>query len=164
VAWNRRSFADQVKAAPPIHHAEESIMYKRGALYAGTIFGLLLVTFLRAAPEPTAAKASEKLIRAKVEAARRTYEVVWANNREALVPFVEVGYRWSRRWLEAELELSDQKAVRETAYQAHRDRMQKLSRITNDRYRARANTVEEVTATDFYFAESALWLEQARSK
>jgi hypothetical protein len=125
---------------------------------------ILAVVIPQAAADPPPADSTrERLARTKLEAARRTYEVVWTNNREALVPFVEVAYRWSRRWLEAELDLSGMKEDREKAYLAHRERMQKLARITRDRYQARANTVEEVTATEFYLAEAALWFEQIKN-
>jgi hypothetical protein len=40
--------------------------------------------------------------------------------------------------------------------------MQRLARITNDRFRNRANTIEEVTAAEFYLAEATIWQEQGR--
>jgi site-specific recombinase XerD len=119
-----------------------------------------MATLLRAAP----AAAPSKLAKAKVDAARRTYEVVWKNNKEGLAPFAELAYRWSRRWLEAELELSDKKTDQLAAYQAHRERMRELARITRDRYRNRYNTIEEATATDYYNAEAEVWIEQAKNK
>jgi hypothetical protein len=127
---------------------------------AGIGLGLLLATLLRAAPPA----APSKFAQAKVAAARKTFEVVWKNNREGLVPFAELAYRWSKRWLEAELEIRDQKADRLAAYQAHRDRLFELARITRERFRNRVNTVEEATATDFYCAEAELWIEQAKAK
>jgi hypothetical protein len=139
-------------------------MKTRGVIMAGLVLGLVAATLLRAAPEAAPPKAPEELLKAKVEAARRTYEVVWKNNREGFVPVVELCYRWSRRWLEAELELHEKKADQEMAYQAHAERMRELARITRDRFRNRVNTVEEVTAIDFYTAEARVWLEQARIK
>jgi hypothetical protein len=138
---------------------------KRYGLAVGGI-GLVIVaaTWLRAAPPEAPAKPLDALLRAKVDAARRTYEVVWQNNREGIIPFAELAYRWSRRWLEAELELSDKKADHVAAWQAHRDRMRQLARITRDRYRNRVSTVEEATGTDFYIAEAEVWLEQAAKK
>jgi hypothetical protein len=122
-------------------------------------------TLLRAAPQPPqAAKASEKLIRAKIDAARRTYEVFWKDYKEGLIPVVEVVYRWSRRLLEAELELSDKKADQVAAHQAYTRRIRELARAARDRYRIRTNTIEEVTSTDFYSAEAELWLERARNR
>src|SRR5205807_1229122 len=99
-----------------------------------------------------------------VEAAHKTFDVVWKNNREGLVPFAEVVYRWSKRWLKAELELSDKKADQAAAYQAHLERMRELTRITHERFRNRLNTIEEVSATEYYIAEANIWMEQARNK
>jgi hypothetical protein len=141
-------------------------MKLRGVMGVGLAFGLAATVWLRAAPEPAPAKGTPHvpaaLAKAKVDAARRTYETFWTNNREGLVPFAEVVYRWSRRWLEGELELSDKKADQLAAYVAHRDRMRKLARITHERYQNRVNTVDEVSATDFYIAEADGWVEQAR--
>src|SRR5207244_6049587 len=124
---------------------EGRAMRTRSLVFLGFGLALLVATFLRAAPEA----APSKLAKLKVDAARRTFEVVWRNNKEGLAPFAELAYRWSRRWLEAELELNDKKSDRLTAYQAHRGRMRELARITRDRYRNRYNTVEEATATDY---------------
>ncbi|HLJ93048.1 MAG TPA: hypothetical protein VKU02_07635 [Gemmataceae bacterium] len=136
-------------------------MRKRCVICAVIVCGLV-VTLLQATPEATPAKVPQELVKAKIAAARKTYEVVWKNNREGLVPFAELAYRWSKRWLEAELELTDQKANRVAIYQAHKDRMRELARITRDRYRNRINTIEEATATEFYIAEAEVWLEQAK--
>jgi hypothetical protein len=146
---------------------KEWLMKLRSVLWAGMACGLAAAVWLRVAPEAAPAKAPPKvpaaLVKAKVDAARRTYEVIWTNNREGLVPFAELAYRWSRRWLEGELDLSDKKADQLAAYQAHRDRMRKLGRITHERYQNRVNTVDEVTAVDFYVAEAEVWVEQAKN-
>jgi hypothetical protein len=133
----------------------------------GLLIGIVLMalaTLLRAAPEAAPAKVPQKLLQAKVDAARKTYEVVWQNNKEAFVPFVELAYRWSRRWLEAAVDLSGKKEDQKAAYQAHLDRMRELSRVTHDRYRLRVTTIDEATATEFYTAEAQVWLEQAKLK
>jgi hypothetical protein len=124
----------------------------------------VLVTLLRAAPEAPPAKVPQKLLQAKVDAARRTYEVIWKNNTEAFAPFVELAYRWSRRWLEAELELSDKRPDQTAAYRAHLDRMRSLAQMTRERYRNRVTTIEETSATEFYTSEAQVWLEQAKLK
>jgi hypothetical protein len=130
----------------------------------GASLAILAAAWLRAAAPDVPVKESEELIRAKIAAARKTYEVVWQNNREGIVPFAELAYRWSRRWLEGELELSDKKADQVAARQAHRDRMRQLARITRDRYRNRVSTLDEAAGTDFYVTEAELWVQQARSK
>jgi hypothetical protein len=138
-------------------------MKLRSIIFGGALFGLAAVTLLRAAPG-AAPKVPPQLTKAKVDAARRTYEVIWKNNKEGLVPFAELAYRWSRRWLEAEVERSEDKANQLAAYTAHRDRMRELARITRDRYRNRVITIEEASATDFYLAEAVLWIEQAKNR
>jgi site-specific recombinase XerD len=134
-------------------------MRVRSVVCPGMVFGLM-VALLGAAP----AKVSPELAKAKVAAARKTYEVIWKNNREGLVPFAELAYRWSKRWLEAELELGDKKEEQIAAHQAHKERMRELARVTRDRYRNRVNTIEETTATEFYIAEAEIWLEQAKNR
>jgi hypothetical protein len=131
-------------------------------LGVGIAFGLMWLGLLRADPE--SATVTERLARAKVEAARRTYEVIWQNNKEGFVPFVELAYRWSRRWLEAEVAVHTKKPQQLAAYQAHGDRMRELARITRERYRNHITTIDEVSATDFYRAEADLWLEQAKQE
>lgn len=133
---------------------------KTSLLSTGLVLALVVTALLRAAPEA----APTKRAKAKADAARRTYEVVWKNCKEGFIPVAELVYRWSRRWLEADLDLSDKKADRVAAYRAHRQRMGELARITHDRYRNRINTIEEVTATEFYNAEADVWIEQALAK
>ena len=139
-------------------------MNARRLVGAGIISGLVVIALLRAAPGAAPLQPPTDLAKAKVEAARKTYEVLWRNNKEGLVPFAELAYRWSRRWLEAELEFSDAKSNQLTAYQTHRDRMRELARITHERYRNRINTIDEVSATDFFTAEAEIWIEQAKRK
>jgi hypothetical protein len=113
------------------------------------------------APEP---KAPDKLLKAKIEAARQTYLVAWKNHKEGFIPVVELVYRWSRRWLEAELEVDDRKTEQIAAYQAHLNRMRDLGKVAYDRFRLRVNTIDEVTAADFYVAEAEIWLARAKSR
>jgi hypothetical protein len=130
----------------------------------GTTFGLVLLGVLQAAPEIDVPVVPPRLLRARVEAARKTYQVIWTNNREALAPFVELSYRWSRRWLEAELDMSNRKPDQVAAYQAHLARMRELERITKDRFRNRVNPIEETTAAEFYALEAEIWLTRARKR
>src|SRR5713226_8341370 len=115
---------------PSASLCEEVNMKTSGFVFAVILLGLGAAALLRAAPQAAPAKLPEELLKAKVDAAHRTYEVVWKNNKEALIPFVELAYRWSRRWLEAEAELRGRKADRPALCQAHPDRMRTLERIT----------------------------------
>jgi hypothetical protein len=124
----------------------------------------LLVAGLLRADAGAGAKVPPQLAKARVDAARRTYEIIWRNNKEGLVPFAELAYRWSRRWLEAEVEQDENKTSQLAAYTAHRNRMRELARITRERYRNRVNTIDETSATDFYLAEAEVWIAQAKSR
>src|SRR5262245_46440633 len=63
------------------------------------------------------------LAEARVKAAKRGYEALFepANNGTGVWPSPEVVYLWSRRWLEAELDMADGLASQATAYRDHRD-------------------------------------------
>ena len=142
---------------------EENNMLLKSLFTLGLISVLFSLTPLERAFSDKPAPVTEKLSRAKRDAARATYEVIWRNNREGFVPFAEVAYRWSKRWLKAELELSPKKPDQISAYQAHLERMRDLSRITHARYQNRVNTIDEASASDFYRLEAQVWLEQAKS-
>jgi hypothetical protein len=111
---------------------------------------------------PTApSDAPAKLVRAKLEAARRTFEKFWKDKqwRE-----VEIPYRWSRRLLKAQCQASDKTEDRVAAFQQHLDRMQELERITRGDYRKRFDTISEVSATEYYVVEAAEWLERVKAE
>ena len=135
-------------------------MKRRGAMAATLVLGLLVVTLPGAAQQAASGKLATELARAKADAAHKTFDVVWKNNKEGLVPFGELTYRWSRRWLEAELELSAKNMDKARAYQAHLARMQALEQSVRDRYRNRVITIEEVSGAEFFTLEARLWLEQ----
>src|SRR5262245_46728700 len=65
----------------------------------------------------------------KLEAARKTFEAYWAYRSWS---DVEIPYRWSCRWLEAQNQRSDARKDRIAAFQAHLKRMKALQRITSD--------------------------------
>jgi hypothetical protein len=117
-------------------------------------------------PRPPDAKESEKLLiklrKAKLEAARQTFNVVSKNFNEGPVRGVELPYRWSRRLLEAERQMSAEKSAQISAFQRHVERMQNVERVARDLYRERVNTVNEVTAAEYYRREAEIWLVQAR--
>jgi hypothetical protein len=126
------------------------------------ILGVLSAGRVAADPEPAAEMA--RLAKQRSEAARRTYEVWWANYHDAGAPG-ELVYRWSVRWLEAERQLSDRQADQVAAFQAHADRMLELSRLVEKRRQAsRQITIDEITGAEFYRAEADLWLLQAKEK
>jgi hypothetical protein len=127
----------------------------------GIILGVGATSLLGADQAPASNKLT-KLRKAKVEAARETYQVIWKNYKDGLVPAVEFPYRWSRRWLEAEREMSDGKADQVAACKSHLERMRDMERIERELRRSRLNPVNEFTAAEFYRVEAEIWLAQAQ--
>jgi hypothetical protein len=97
------------------------------------------------------------------DAARKTYQVAWANYREGRGSG-EVLYRWSRRWLKAERRLSEKAAEQVAAMRAHYDRMRALEQIVRRLRDAGQFRVDEVTAATYYRAEAEIWLREAKNR
>ncbi len=128
----------------------------------------LLLGALAAGPLPadqdqdTAAQIA-KLATQRRDAARKTYEVWWANYREGRAP-AEILYRWSYRWLQAERRLVPQPADQVGAYKAHWERMRDLDRVVRKLQRAGIITIDEVSSAEYYLTEAELWLVEAKEK
>jgi hypothetical protein len=129
---------------------------------AALFLGLSATGFLRAGGDAEQAKLISKLRKAKLEAARQTYKVTWQNYKDGLAPPVELPYRWSCRWLQAQREMSGQKAEQIAAFQAHWERMREMERIERELRRSRLNPINEVTAAEYYRTEAEIWLAQTK--
>jgi hypothetical protein len=127
----------------------------------GILLGMAATSLLGADHASQSSKLS-RLRKTKVEAARQTYQVVWQNYKDGLVPAVEFPYRWSRRWLEAERAVTDGKAEQVAACKGHFERMREMERIERELRRSRVNTVNELTAAEYYRVEAEIWLAQAQ--
>jgi hypothetical protein len=127
-------------------------------LVALIVLGLAQTNIQGVEPQQSPAKAQE-LAKAKLEAARATFDSLWS---EKIYSNVEFPYRWSVRWLEAQLLLSDKSEDHRTAFQAHVDRMKELEMETKAQYQKRITTVDQVTATRYYVAEAEAWLHQGK--
>jgi hypothetical protein len=134
---------------------------------SGRCLGLaFLLTFLAAAPANARADpdpATVELIKQRRDAARKTYETTWTNYREGRVP-EEVVYRWSKRWLKAERELSNRQEDQVAACAAHLERMIELERIVQRLQSSRQTTVDVLNAVEYYRIEAAEWLALARKE
>ena len=128
---------------------------------------LLLVLLSAAAvgsgPDPGTDATLGRLGKQRRDAARRTYEALWANYRERLAS-EDTLYRWSLRWLEAERQLTDRPADQAAAAAGHWERMRALERLMGNLQRAGQATVQEVSAAEFYRAEAEIWLLQAKAR
>src|SRR5690242_11507315 len=119
-------------------------MFQRQGVLLLIAFALTLGNAEASDPGETPSRELVKLMRAKLEAARRTFEGLWdAQNWRR----VEVPYTWSRRWLAAQSQLSDNREDRITAFRDHLERMRELEQVAKDEFRDRLSNVDEVHAT-----------------
>jgi hypothetical protein len=100
------------------------------------------------------------LMRTKLETARMAFTEVWGG------PWtdVEVPYRWSSRWLEVELQLSDKTEGRIAAFKGHLARVKEMARASKSLSLQRLIPFDQVKAAEFYVAEAEAWLGQAASE
>jgi hypothetical protein len=130
-------------------------------LVAGILLGLSLASAPLAAPE--AADKTAALIKAKCDAARKTFEVARIDYREGRGGMERL-YWWSRRWMESEQQLAgQQKPELLAAAQGHLDRMRELERIIRKLQQSKVAVVDEVTAAEFYRLEADLWVQQMKN-
>jgi hypothetical protein len=131
--------------------------------YALTLASILAAGPLRADEGQDTAAQIAKLATQRRDAARKTYEVWWANYREGRAP-AEILYRWSYRWLQAERRVNPQPADQVAAYKAHFERMRDLDRVVRRLQRAGIITIDEVSSSEYYLSEAELWLVEAKEK
>jgi hypothetical protein len=131
------------------------------AFLAVVVLGLVATGFPKAGPDNEKAKALAALAKERLEAAHKTYEVMWANYREGRRVSDDTLYRWSLRWLEAERQVGQQPAEQVAAFQGHRNRMADLERLIRGVRRVGQATVDELSAAVFYRTEADFWLLQA---
>jgi hypothetical protein len=125
-------------------------------VFAVMALGLALTKAPRA-DFPPASPFSAKLLQRKLEAARAAFKEVWPGQWGD----VEVPYRWSRRWLEVERELSPRAEDHVAALQAHAERMRELERVVKGLHRRRLVALDQVRSAEFYVAEAEAWLGRA---
>jgi hypothetical protein len=79
---------------------------------------------------------------------------------------MEPMYTWSRKWLQAILDVPAMRDERLEAYQAHRDRMKNLYDEVHAKYvvGAKGGEADRNFAAKFYLAEANLWLAQQSGK
>lgn len=116
-----------------------------------------------AGPDPDAATALSQLANQRRDAARKTYEVMWANYREGRAS-EEAIYRWSLRWFEAERQIGKHPDDRIAACRGHWERMVALEKIVRTLQRSRVTTIDKVSAVEFYRVEAEEWLLQAKEE
>jgi hypothetical protein len=136
-------------------------MSRRNWVVLVVAVGLPLGDARGSGPPAPPAGVPAKFARAKLESARRTFEQLWKEGgwRQAETP-----YLWSRRWLEAQLQLTEGPKDRVAPFQRHLDRMKDLEQMTRGLFKERLVRVTEVYATEYYVAEAAEWLARAKAR
>jgi hypothetical protein len=126
------------------------------------LLGVLAAGPAGAAPDQETANTIARLALQRRDAARKTYQVLWLDYRERIAS-EDALYRWSVRWLDAERELSDQRADQVAAYQGHFERMRDLERLIRRLRESAQTTIDEASAAEFYRTEAEMWLLQAKA-
>lgn len=103
------------------------------------------------------------LAKTKVAAAKTTYEVTVKAFAEGKADAEKV-YLWSRRWMEAQRDVSGKQPDRVAAVEAHLERMKELRKTAEARYRIAQAPPADVLGADFSIAEAELWLAQVKAK
>jgi hypothetical protein len=95
--------------------------------------------------------------------ARRAFEKftksLWGNTITTPPLDFQPFYLWSRRWMQAELDLSKNKAEKIAAFGAHLSRMKKLQQVLKSAIRHDLRlTITAVDEVPFYCLEAEKWL------
>src|SRR5262249_29550719 len=130
---------------------------KRQAVLCG-----LALTALSVAPAPpeTPPKPSA-LAEARYRAALKQFEEVWTYYRQSRTDSFFT-YYWSRLVLDSQQGLSDAKADRVAALEAHLERMRRLEALVLKVRKLGFSYSIDVGATAYYRLEAERWLEKAR--
>jgi hypothetical protein len=115
------------------------------------------------------ADATEDLANAKarVEAARKVYNGM-LRRRQIDPKFglnLEKFYQWSRRWMEAQHDVSATKKNQVAAIEAHLARIKTLEKAVKEVIKAGSDASSyEAKAAEFYRLEAEKWLRKAKAK
>lgn len=105
--------------------------------------------------------------RARFEAARKVYEGILARHQLESKPQpadFENLCLWSRRWMDAQREMSDEKANQLEAIAAHLGRVKELERRANEWAKANAIPESEAAALEYHRLLAEHWLVQAQAR
>src|SRR3954464_12774976 len=128
-----------------------------------TLLGLALTVFSIAPAPPDAPPKPPPLAEAPSTAALKQFEEVWIFYRQSRTDSF-LTYYWSRLVLESQQDLSDAKADRIAALEAHRDRMKRLETLVLKVRKLGFGFSTDVGATAYYRIEAERWLERARGE
>jgi hypothetical protein len=124
---------------------------------------LFALCLLPQAPRGGADGEAPSNAKARLEAASKVYRILSQSRSQAPLDGEKL-YWWSRRWMEAQQDLSEKKVDRVAAVQGHLDRMKKMEDVVRELYRNKFVSVVEMTAQEFYRLEAEGWLARAKAK
>ncbi len=104
------------------------------------------------------------LKKALVETAQKTYEQNLALMKGLQGVSAEELYSWSRRWLDAEVDLAGNKEERVAAHQRHLDRMKDLEKVLKNLAITGQGRQSDATAGTYYRTQAELWLTRAQGQ
>jgi hypothetical protein len=105
--------------------------------------------------------------KARLEAARKVYQGIM--ERHQIEPSrqpldFENLCLWSRRWMDAQRDISDEKSNQLEAIDAHLNRVRDLEKIARQWVQVNAITTFECSAVEFHRLEAEHWLAQTRAR
>ena len=111
---------------------------------------------------PAVAQANLRQAQAVRNAAKAAYQSTQADYDRGMAVFSDV-YAWSRRWLEAELNLAQDRPAEIAILQEHWKRMKRCYFTIKalNATGSRGGEKQKLDAADFYVAEAELWLAAA---
>jgi hypothetical protein len=114
-------------------------------------------------PPAPAPSRSTPLAQARYQAALKQFEEVWTYYRQSRSDSFQT-YYWSRLVLDSQQDLSDARADRLAALEAHLDRMRRLEELVKRVRKLGFGRSTDVGATEYYRLEAERWLEKARGE
>lgn len=130
-------------------------MFRRTALL-WTFLGLILVV---AAAAPTVVSDSQDLAalaKARLDAVEKIYQLQAEMRKRGEGPMfdLEQDYTWSRRWLDAQRDVSGKKTAPVTALETHLARMKQLQSLVQQGHKAGASSYMDLLTAEFYRLEA----------
>jgi len=115
-----------------------------------------------AAP-PSTSKVPRELLQARLEAARRAYDLTETLLHTGKADFSELPL-WSRRWLEAERALATTGADQVAALEAHLERMKALEKGVRKMMDVGFALPRDGAAATYYRVEAEVWLREVQGR
>ena len=132
------------------------------ALRRALSLGLALAAFSIAPAPPDTPRKPSALAEARYKAAAKQFEEVWTYYKQSRTDSF-LTYYWSRIVLDSQQHMSEAKADRIAALEAHIERMKRLEALVLKVRKLGFGYSIDVGATAYYRLEAELWLEEARA-